>query len=197
MVISAIHRHSKPRRSRREGLRSPRPVGPGDSQPEELKDVDPLHATSSNPPAPAASTAERPDVAVSAPNLTAPVASDPRRGGPGPGPDQARTRHFRPGSLGPAVWTRAPARPPAVDPRAQPDLAGTAQRACLRAAGGPGARRSGQSHYGQTAGARAGADAAAFAGSHPASPRRAQGIAGNDPDRPFAAGGRPDPGTRL
>lgn len=63
-------------------------------------------------------------------------ASDPGRGGPGPGPDQARTRHFRPGSDGPEVWIRTPARPPAVDPRAQSDLAGAAQRAGLRAAGG-------------------------------------------------------------
>src|SRR5271157_1446875 len=63
-------------------------------------------------------------------------ASDPGRGGPGPGPDQERTRHFRPGSDGPEVWIRTPARPPAIDPRAQSDLAGAAQRAGLRAAGG-------------------------------------------------------------
>jgi type II secretory ATPase GspE/PulE/Tfp pilus assembly ATPase PilB-like protein len=73
MVISANHRQSKLKRSRREGLRSPRPEGPGDSQPEEPKDVDPLPATSSNHPAPAASPAERPTAAVSTPNLTAPV----------------------------------------------------------------------------------------------------------------------------
>ena len=60
--------------------RGPRPLGPSgpaDSQPEEAKDVDPLPATSSDFPAPEASTADRPAVAVPASRPIAPVPLTP------------------------------------------------------------------------------------------------------------------------
>jgi len=72
MVIFASHTL---RRSRRAGLSSPRPLGPGDSHSEEAKDVDPLPATASN--SPATSTADRPAVADPAPSPIATITLTP------------------------------------------------------------------------------------------------------------------------
>src|SRR5208283_2451378 len=74
MVISASHTQQTETLSAR-GPQLASAPGAGDFQPEEAKDVDPLHATSSN--SPATSTADRPAVAVPAPSPIALVPLTP------------------------------------------------------------------------------------------------------------------------